>query len=134
MVPRGSAKSLPLAIAWQENAIGGLWFNRRILVSPRFEARVVVSIGKNACYDTSANAIDGFTVILSKTNNYLNGDGENLGYLGIFDAIVTEVDLNSNTNLGDISGNAISIHKCVKSLCSPVENANTVQKPLPYVK
>jgi hypothetical protein len=77
--------------------------------------------------------LDGFSIILSKTPNYLNGDGGYLGYFNIVNSLVLEVDLNQNPEFGDISANSLSVHRCYSSRCTPDERTNTIQKELPFV-
>jgi hypothetical protein len=130
MMRMGTASLNPLAISWYEGE-GGLWFNRKVLVHPRFELGLRVEINEYGCYDPDSDALDGWTIILSKTNNYLYGPGGSIGYQGIYDALVTEVDLYYNQEHGDLSGNTISVHKCYKKACAPTEGSDTVQRNLP---
>lgn len=76
--------------------------------------------------------MDGFTIILSKTNNYINydGDGENMGYFKIYDALVSEIDLFQNSY--DSSSDTASLHMCHKTYCTSQEGRNTIQRNLPF--
>ena len=124
----GTAVRSPLSIAWT-TPTGALWLNRQVLVHPKFEVGLKVTINAHGCYDDNFNnPMDGWTIILSKTNNYIGQSGDNKGYNGIYDAIVTEFDFHYNYEAGDISGNSVSIHKCFQSNCSPIENSNTIQR------
>jgi hypothetical protein len=78
-------------------------------------------------------AIDGFTIILSKTNNYLNGPGASLGYLNIMDSLVLEVDLNQNFELGDSGANTLSLRRCFGATCKPFELSDSIQRSIPFV-
>jgi hypothetical protein len=127
----GTATQYPLSIASREGE-GALWFTRKVLISPRFEIRARVEIGTGGCRDRGSWAMDGFTVIISKSVNYLSSGGGFLGYYNIYDAIVTEVDLWHNSNFNDISYNSMSIHSCIGSHCSPYENGSTIQRNLPF--
>ncbi len=123
-------KDGPVAISFYSGA-GALWYNKKVRLHPRFEVQLQVSINEYDCIPN--NTIDGFTVILSKTPNYLNGAGGYLGYFNIFDAVVLEVDLFQNIEFGDSGANTLSLHRCFKSKCTPNENRDTVQRSLPYV-
>lgn len=128
---KGTAKNQDqiLSIAWKEGA-GALWYSDQILLWPRFEIRAKITINNKGCNDPYSYAFDGFTVILSKQKDYLGGDGGSMGYDGIFDALVTEIDLYQNPT--DVSQNSISIHRCYKSYCTPEEGPSTYQRNLPF--
>lgn len=78
--------------------------------------------------------MDGFSVILSKTyTNYCgNGLGQQIGYGGLTDSLVTEIDLFWDPLLGDKSWNSASFHRCTGTTkCTGQEDANTTQFNLP---
>jgi len=128
---KGSARNQNniLSIAWREGP-GALWNLNPIVIYPRFEIHLKVIINKRGCNDGYSKYIDGFTIMLSKTKDYLGDGGSNLGYSGIYDALVTEVDLFQNP--GDISHNSVSIHRCYKEYCKWEEGPNTFQANLPF--
>lgn len=74
--------------------------------------------------------MDGFAIILSRSKDYLGPGGGSLGYDGIYDALVTEIDLYQNP--GDLSSNTVSIHRCYKEYCKWNEGSNTFQANLPF--
>jgi hypothetical protein len=128
----GTARLDPLNIAMKEGS-GALWFNRKIRVAPRFEAKIYYTINDGGCNDPGSWAFDGVTAMISKTTDYLLGSGGSMGYDSMYDAIVTEIDLYDNPEIGDLSDNALSVHKCFRQNCLPNEGTNTVQRELPYV-
>jgi len=68
--------------------------------------------------------------MFSKTKDFVGPGGGSLGYHGIYDALVTEIDLFQNS--GDISSNSVSIHRCYKQFCESTEGASTFQANLPF--
>ena len=104
---------------------GALWINRLVRVYPRFQIFLNVAINNGGCLNFFAWAYDGFTIILANTNNNLGGGGGFLGAYPINNAIVTEFDFYQNSDYGDQSSNAVSIHKCPSSACSVHENGTT---------
>jgi len=119
-----------MSISWAEGP-GALWYNNPIVIHPRFELRLKVIINKKGCKDGLSWAMDGFTIILTKSKDqYLGGGGENLGYDGIYNALVTEIDLFQNQ--GDIGSNSVSIHRCYNNYCRSTEGSNTSQANLPF--
>lgn len=118
-----------ISIAWREGP-GALWNINPLLIYPRFELRLKVVINNRGCWESQAKYIDGFTIILSKSKEFLGPGGGLLGYSGIYDALVTEVDLFRNN--GDLSSNTVSIHRCYKDYCLFSEGANTYQANIPF--
>jgi len=78
--------------------------------------------------------MDGFTVILSRTQtNYLNGDGNQLGYSNIQDSLVAEIDLFYDIFYGDLGWNTASFHRCPAGKYCSAWETNTNQFNLPFV-
>lgn len=117
-----------MAIAFREGQ-GSLWWNQIIRLSPRFEIRMKIIINSNGCYDAQSYSIDGFALILSKQKNFLGGPDNEKGYGGIYDALVTEIDLNGNP--GEISSNFIRLNRCYGQYCRPNTPGSTSQN-LPF--
>lgn len=111
---------------------GAIWFKKEVILGPRFEIRLKVHIGKEGCNDPESNRIDGFAIILSKQDNYLGVQRVpgGLGYHNIYNAVISEVDLNQDETNSDISANSMSIHNCQLKSCSTEENINTKQNSL----
>ena len=118
-----------MSISWREGP-GALWLVDPLVIHPRFELRTKVVINNRGCRDSQSSAIDGFTIIVSKSKDYLGGGGGSLAYDGIYDALVTEIDLYQNE--GDLSSNSVSLHRCYKSYCRWTEGSNTFQANLPF--
>ena len=88
------------------------------------------------CQDWAGNywAFDGFAMILTQTKPpYASGAGSSMGYNNLYNALVIEVDLHYNSELGDISSNSLSLHRCYGIYCGPSENYLTTQRNLPIV-
>jgi hypothetical protein len=132
MIAKGSGDIGNLYIATKEQA-GALWLNRKVRIEPRFEAKLFFTISADGCGDHQSYSIDGIATILSKSNEYVQGKAGSMGYDNIFDALVTEIDLNYDKKFGDYSENSLSFHRCFRQNCHALEDANTVQGKLPYV-
>jgi len=117
-----------MAIAFKEGA-GALWWNKKLRLTPRFEIRMKININKNGCSDSASYSIDGFALILSKQTNFLGGDGNNKGFGGIYDALVTEIDLYGNP--GEISSNFVRLNRCYNQYCR-ADNSGSVSNNLPF--
>ncbi len=126
----GSAENGRPAIAKHDKE-GALWFNRPILLSPRFSLHFTVFLD-SACFNFKAWANDGFVVSLSKTKDHLRAGGGAIGYQYLYDALVGEFDFYRNSELGDIGDDTMSIHKCFKKYCTASE-VGAKQVKLPFV-
>jgi hypothetical protein len=124
----GSATNTPSLSIASNVGPGALWFNRKVRVHPRFEVKLKVTIPSFNCNRNVP--LHGFTIILSKTPNYMNGGGSNLGYFNIFNSIVIEIDLEQNMNLGDSGPTSLSYKSCINTTCNANESANTVQRSI----
>lgn len=129
----GTAKSDgPIAIAYSKG-LGSLWYNQRVAYYPRFELNLQVTI--NPYGGSTGQAIEGFSIMFtSNTNQYMAGDGPQMGYWGITNAFVVEVDLNYNPEFSDSYSTSVSLHTCFDgNSCNSYENSNTIQKNIPNV-
>ena len=119
--------------------VGGLWINQPFRIYPKFYIHTEVFIPKvpypwNVLWWEGYWSMDGFAMILSQTKPpYANGEGGNIGYSNIYNALVIEVDLFYNSELGDINSNSLSLHRCYGSFCGPQEGSTTTQRNLPIV-
>jgi len=134
---KGTGRTNPVSIAWA-NGEGALWFNRKFCTGPRFEVNAKVSINSGACKerDWQKTAIDGFTLIVSgSTTDFLGGGGGNIGYSGITDSIVTEIDLWKNDEFKDVEANQMTVRNCGKNeQCTPMESTGTSRWKIPAVR
>ena len=118
-----------MAIAFKEGP-GSLWRSDVVRLSPRFEIRMKIKINAHGCYDAASSSIDGFAFILTKTKQTKIGTGGNAkGYGGIYDALITEIDLLGNP--GEISSNFVKLNKCYGKICEPT-NLNSISKSLSF--
>ena len=68
----GAARRIPLSIAYYEAAGGAVWFNRRILVEPRFEVHLKVTLTElTKDQDDWQHIIDGWAIVIPTTANKL---------------------------------------------------------------
>lgn len=117
-----------MAISFKEGA-GALWWRKKLRLTPRFELRMKIKIPNHGCYDGPSYSIDGFALILSKTNNYLGYSNNDKGYGGIFNALVTEIDLNANP--GEISSNFVNLRECYGITCR-ASNGKSSSANIPF--
>ncbi len=82
----------------------------------------------SSVYVNNNDVLDGFAIVIGKTKNYLGAGGSGLGYDGIYNSLVAEVDLNQDE--GDKSSNTISYHDCIQKTCSWQEGPGTIQTNL----
>ena len=118
----GAARRIPLSIAYYEARGGAVWFNRRILVEPRFEVHLKVSVTDlTKDQDDWQHIIDGWSIVISTTSNKLGYPYGAIGYQDFTNSYVVETDLFQNA--GDFSCNTLSIHKCTgTAVCSASES------------
>ena len=110
-LPYGVARNEIPAITFYEGN-GALWYNRRVLVEPRFEVHLKASIDPvDVLEDTDEQIIEGFTIVISSQNNKVgSGTGEYIGYSGFTKSFIVEFDFNKNTN--DVDTSSYSFKYC----------------------
>lgn len=116
--------------------IGVIQYLQKMMLFPRFELRAKISINKVSCpdYYDYASSIDGFTIIFTRGNPPTNFGGAGLlGYNEITNALVLEIDLYQNWDLGDSSSNTLSLHRCTTTKCTAREDSNSKQVDLNIV-
>ena len=118
-----------VSIASKEGA-GITWYNKKIIFHPRFEIGIRVTIGDEGCRDNDSFCFDGFALVLSDKIQDVGGGGNDKGYGGLFNLLVSEFDFYKNPT--DISSNSFSMHRCYNSYCSGTETSETSQVNLPF--
>ena len=103
------------------NGNGAVWFNRRILVMPRFEMHLKASLDYASGSDEQT--FDGFTFVISKARSKTVGEGsaDTIGYYGFTNSYVAEFDFKKDTNDPDAS--SFSFRYCDSSCSSDDVNA-----------
>eukprot|EP00340_Litonotus_pictus_P006769 CAMPEP_0170527878 /NCGR_PEP_ID=MMETSP0209-20121228/13363_1 /TAXON_ID=665100 ORGANISM="Litonotus pictus, Strain P1" /NCGR_SAMPLE_ID=MMETSP0209 /ASSEMBLY_ACC=CAM_ASM_000301 /LENGTH=1053 /DNA_ID=CAMNT_0010818725 /DNA_START=33 /DNA_END=3191 /DNA_ORIENTATION=+ len=105
--------------------LGAVYYNDKIHGGPHFSQTLDVEAS-----DTDGRHY-GITIIFHKlSSGYMNGEAKYLGYEGIPNAVVAELDLFSDSTLGDCPGRSVSFHLCPTSTCTSQENENSHQECL----
>ena len=94
---------------------GALWYDRKVLIEPRFEIHLKVSLNKvNIIESTDEQILEGFTMVISGLNNKVgSGTPENIGYSGFSKSYIMEFDFNQNSF--DPDSNSYSFKYCASS-------------------
>ena len=113
-LPYGVARNEIPAVTFYEGN-GALWYNRRVLVEPRFEVHLKAGIDPvDVIEDTDEQILEGFTIVISSQNNKVgSGTGEYIGYSGFTKSFIAEFDFNKNTN--DVDTSSYSFKYCDSS-------------------
>ena len=110
-LPYGAARNEVPAVTFYEGN-GALWYNRRILIEPRFEVHLKAAIGPvDVIEDADEQILEGFTIVISSQNNKVgSGTGEYIGYYGFTKSFIFEFDFNKNSN--DVDESSYSFKYC----------------------
>ena len=100
----GSARNYVPAINFYEGN-GALWYRRKVLIEPRFEVHLKVSIDPVDVVESSKEyTLEGFTIVISKNKNQLSsGTSDYMGYYGFTKSYVVEFDFEKSLNDPDDS-------------------------------
>ena len=121
----GAARNEIPAVTFYEGN-GALWYNRKVLIEPRFEIHLKVGLNKvNVIESTDELILEGFTMVISEINNKVgSGIAENIGYSGFLKSLIMEFDFNRNSYDPDSSSYSL---KFCSSTCSG-DDSNAIYK------
>ena len=105
-----------------DDQVGALEFTEQVDFRADFHLRLHCYITKDS-HDNSW-AFDGIAINFGKNQVYTSGIGELIGYGGITNAFVIELDYHQNDNRNDPNDHHMSIHECLgsKTECTPDES------------
>ena len=144
MIEQGSARKWSASVCFY-NRPGSLYFNRRVLIEPRFEIHLKASYDAiKRVENYGEQKLYGFTMYISGNQNYVNSLGhldfqgapgmyskiyDDVGYNNFRNALIIEFDFEKDYN--DPAANSFSIRYCDKS-CKADDKIAIVSKPLNY--
>ena len=137
MVSYGSARKWLAAVCYFQLP-GSLFFQRKVLIEPRFEVHLKAAVNANDVVESSdEQKIHGFTIVISGNKNTISGlDGRSysgsissapsktfadIGYNNFANALIVEFDFVKD--ISDPAGNSFSIRYCGSSCDSSDSNA-----------
>ena len=136
MVSYGSARKLLASVCYFQLP-GSLYFQRKVLIEPRFEVHLKASSGPvDYVESTDEQKIYGFTIVISGYKNTISGMNSriisgskvsssslqfnDIGYNNFINALIIEFDFVKDTN--DPDSNSFSIRYCSSTCGSSSDN------------